>query len=501
MPAISSVALRDAAFSFGSNTDPLFSGLSVDFHRGFTGIVGANGAGKTTLLRALIGDLPLSAGQRLGPTDAVYCAQRTDAPPLGFGDFLDDWEGDACALKNQLQIEYDFMGRWHTLSHGERKRAQIAHALWLSPKVLAVDEPTNHIDSDARALLIGALSNFDGIGVIVSHDRKLLDALCAKCLWMDPPEAVVYSGGISDAMRQRNADIKANEQHRQRLLHDSRKLEKAEEARRKQASSEHKQRSKKGLGRKDSDARDKINRARVSDGNAGSGLRQFRGRREQLARELADTTIRKTYTTGIQLNSDISRRSAILRLDAGRLQISEQRSLTWPDITVRPQDRIALTGPNGAGKSSWIKHMLSLVQADPERVMVIPQETTASMAQEIHRECLELSSAELGRVMQIVSRLNSRPSRLLASHQPSPGESKKLAIALGMSRSPQVIVMDEPTNHLDLPSTEALERALLECRCAIIVVTHDEAFINNIEAEAWRLEINGGGVSTLVTEP
>ena len=61
--------------------------------------------------------------------------------------------------------------------------------------------------------------------------------------------------------------------------------------------------------------------------------------------------------------------------------------------------------------------------------------------------------------------------------------------------------MDEPTNHLDLPSTEALERALLECRCAIIVVTHDEAFINNIEAETWRLEINDGGVSTLVTEP
>ena len=74
--------------------------------------------------------------------------------------------------------------RWPTLSHGERKRAQIAVALWQQPDVLLLDEPTNHIDITAHELLIEALTSFRGIGLLVSHDRDLLDLLCQQCIFL-----------------------------------------------------------------------------------------------------------------------------------------------------------------------------------------------------------------------------------------------------------------------------------------------------------------------------
>ena len=184
-----SVALRDVTFSYDSAEHPLFADLSAHFPFGFTGVVGANGAGKTTLLRLLIGELAPSRGSIHGTTGAIYCAQRTDYPPQGLHEFLNDWGAHACELRGRLDIDLDYVERWDNLSHGERKRAQIALALWESPPVLALDEPTNHIDLRARSLLIESLQQFQGVGLIVSHDRELLDALCSQILWLQPPEA------------------------------------------------------------------------------------------------------------------------------------------------------------------------------------------------------------------------------------------------------------------------------------------------------------------------
>jgi ATPase subunit of ABC transporter with duplicated ATPase domains len=72
--------------------------------------------------------------------------------------------------------------------------------VWQAPELLAIDEPTNHIDADARALLIAALRSYKSAGLLVSHDRELLDELCDKTLFMEPPTAVLRPGGYSDAV-------------------------------------------------------------------------------------------------------------------------------------------------------------------------------------------------------------------------------------------------------------------------------------------------------------
>ena len=169
-----------------------------------TVLSGFLGSGKTTLLKVATGDLPPQAGTVSRSGLSLYVAQRTDDPPAQFEDFI--WAPDATVLKARLRVADDWPERWPTLSHGERKRAQIAVALWREPTVLALDEPSNHIDAEARRLLRAALDEFGGIGLLVSHDRTLLDELCDQTLLLDPPEAVLRPGGVTAALAEQDKD-------------------------------------------------------------------------------------------------------------------------------------------------------------------------------------------------------------------------------------------------------------------------------------------------------
>ena len=153
---------QDVSFSYDTASRPLFDGLTAHFPEGWTGIVGANGVGKTTLLRLATGDLAPRRGSVQIPGDAIYCPQRTDdAPPL-FDALIRATDGDAYEIRGRLGVEDGWLARWGTLSHGERKRAQVAVMLWRRPQVMAVDEPTNHLDLPSIACLEAALAHFAG---------------------------------------------------------------------------------------------------------------------------------------------------------------------------------------------------------------------------------------------------------------------------------------------------------------------------------------------------
>ncbi len=139
---------------------PLLENLSASFPAGWTGIAGANGAGKTTILKLATGLLRPLAGRVRFHGEAFYCARRTDEAPDSLERFLCGTDRAACELKGRLAIGKDWVERWYSLSRGERKRAQIGVMLWLQPAILALDEPTNHIDAEARNLLIAALRRF-----------------------------------------------------------------------------------------------------------------------------------------------------------------------------------------------------------------------------------------------------------------------------------------------------------------------------------------------------
>lgn len=88
------------------------------------------------------------------------------------------------ALRRDLDVEDDWPWRHDTLSCGQQKRLQVACALWQRPDLLVMDEPTNHVVSPPREAVTAALARFKGVGLLISHDRALLDALCSQCLFM-----------------------------------------------------------------------------------------------------------------------------------------------------------------------------------------------------------------------------------------------------------------------------------------------------------------------------
>ncbi|NLH47458.1 MAG: ABC-F family ATP-binding cassette domain-containing protein [Myxococcales bacterium] len=473
-------------FSYGTAPGLLFANLTLAFGRGWTGIVGANGTGKTTLVRLACGELEPLAGRISAPQPAVYCPQRTDDPPEHFAAFLAA-DGPAAYWRSRLGMEADWLRRWDTLSHGERKRAQLGAALWREPAVLGIDEPTNHLDRSALEWIAQALASFTGIGLLVSHDRELLDRLCARCVFIDPPLTRVFPGSYSAAVEQRDrADLHAARE-RERAEENVRRLERLVSRRRHEAAQSDHRLSGRHLDRHDHDGRGKLGLVRVSgkDGQAGRSQRQADSRLRQARDSLGRLPVRQAYELGIWFRGERSLRDSVVSLPAGRLPIDPARVLEFPDLRIGPEDRIALTGPNGAGKTTLLRHLLPRVALPPERVVHLPQEMDVALSREVLDQVRGLDSERLGLVMTIVSRLGSRPARLLESREPSPGELRKLLLALGIARRPHLIVMDEPTNHLDLPAITCLEDALADCPCALLLVSHDERFLRRLIRLRW----------------
>jgi len=483
------VALRDIEFSWPQAADPLFNNLSATLTVGFTGVVGVNGAGKSTLLKLLGGEIHPDAGHIEGNSDLVFCDQRTDDPPDRLDEFLSDWDAQAYELRARLAIADDSHERWLNLSHGERKRVQIGCALWQRPEVLVLDEPANHIDADARAMLRNALARYRGIGVLVSHDRDLLDALCTQVIWLSPPTATVFPGNYTQAREEHDRQTLFAQRNRDNLRAEQKALDAEVAKRRAQANGADAKRSKRGISAKDSDARDRINRAKLTgkDGTAGKLLRQIEGRAAQGAQALADTSVQKEYASGIWLSGEAARADTLWTLPAGELALGDERVLEHPRLTMKPTDRIAITGPNGSGKSTLVAAIRQQISLPAERLVVMPQELDVNQATALLNEVRALPKAQLGQVMSIVSRLGSRPERLLDSHLPSPGEVRKLMLALGIARSPFLLILDEPTNHLDVLAIESLQEALMACPCGLLLVSHDEQLLDALGVERWEI--------------
>jgi ATPase subunit of ABC transporter with duplicated ATPase domains len=198
---------------------------------------------------------------------------------------------------------------------------------------------------------------------------------------------------------------------------------------------------------------------------------------------------------GVTLTAERARGDRIFLLEAGSIPLGDGRALRFPELTLQPDDRIALTGPNGAGKSTLIRHILPLVSAP---ALYLPQELSEEESRRILEAALTEEEAAQGAILSRFSRLGSDPRLLFRSAMPSPGEIRKLVIARGLMSNPALVIMDEPANHLDMNSVELLEAALAGYAGALLLVSHDEMFLARLASKEWRISTAGGDSSLTV---
>ena len=515
--------LSNIEYTYPLAVEPTIRNVTATFPAGWTGFVGDNGSGKTTLACVVCGLLRPDAGVVSPSFFSTYCDQSTEEPPGNLEDFAVAYDRAAIKLRNELSIGDDWPWRYDTLSCGQQKRLQVACALWSAPDVLVVDEPTNHVDASTRQALFAALSKFKGVGVLISHDRVLLDALCSQCLFIANGTATMRPGGYSQASSQVALERSSAIHAREIAQKEKARTEREAQRRREEASRVQARRSGKGIAKNDSDARAKKRHYIVSgqDGKAGKLSARMQDRLEKAEDDVADSKVEKRYDAHVWLDAEPSKRKVLFRMEPGRIAVGESL-LSLPALFIGNTDHIGLVGDNGSGKTTLVKKIIAGISADTSsidtslidtsfmdatsantgradtRVLYIPQEPDMLQKEKTLKKMRELTSAQRGQVLSIVAQLNSDPDCILEGDTVSPGEMRKIMLALGILESPELLVMDEPTNYLDLGSTETLERLLSVYPGALLLVSHDTSLVSSATSITWRIQKSEDGYELVV---
>lgn len=509
-----SLEIQKLYFSYPSSHVTLFEDFSLQFNDGWTCIAGSNGCGKSTLLKLIAGLLKPDEGRivNCGQTSSgyvIYCPQETvEVPENLYSVFWSD-DNEIRRFFSMLHITEEMIARYDSLSGGEKKRIQIACALADQPTVLLLDEPTNHLDEGTVCMISDTLALFSGIGIIVSHDRSFADSLCKHTVYLynearafsGGRECVVcesYSGGLSKALELRQQNAAHNRGEWEKL--DSKA---AGEKQRSRRLAEENERSKSRLDKKNIDPRDhdakrKIDVARLGGKDRSTGDAKANLDSQIQRTEAARDSVKKSLMRKEGFSVEGAGFAKAIVIEESDIFASEEKTsykLHIPRIVINPDSKIALTGQNGTGKSLFIKHLISELEKSgrTKEVMYLPQEISEDLKNKILFDFNELEDAERGAVLSTLYRLGSEPENLQQGSV-SPGELRKLMISLAVEKPLSLLILDEPTNHMDITSVLALERALSSLSCALIVVSHDRAFlekVTDVKLHAERSENEG----------
>ena len=395
------------------------------------------------------------------------------------------------ALQAQLDGARDALGIAHVpldaplgeLSGGEAARALLAGVLLARPTVLLLDEPTNHLDLDGLEWLEGFLAGFAGAVLVVSHDRRFLDATVSQILELDGGDADAYEGGYT-AYREEKARAAA-------------RLELAYEAQQKR----HRRLE------ADIAATRGFARAHREHGEPGRAPKLKRYAKK-VAKKAQSRERRLRREIDSEEHIDKPRHGGALKVEldggAGGRLVAALRDVTagWDgepllrdvDLTVHGRDRIAITGPNGAGKITLLallerrrwRRSAGAVER-PVRAAVLPQGAGRAAGRRAGRRVRALARGRCreGEARRLLGHFGLEGDAALRPlGRLSPGERARTAIAAMVAARAELLLLDEPTNHLDFPSLEVLEAALRDYPGAIVAVSHDRAFLEAIGTRA-----------------
>lgn len=514
-----SITLSGLAYATPENRT-LFAGLDLVFNRERAGLVGRNGVGKSTLLRLIAGEATPSAGSLtvegtlgvmrqmatisanetvadlFGARDALAVLRRAEAGEATVDDLSSaDWtlEERIAGALGRVGLNAGPATPLTALSGGQRTRASLAAALFDEPDFLILDEPTNNLDREGREAVIGLLSTWRAGAIVVSHDRELLENADA-IVELTKLGATRFGGGWSAYSDRKAVELAAAEQ-------DAAHAEKAV--------TEAKQRTRLAAERSDRRASAGARKgARGDMPRISAGLRKQNAEASRgSARRLADTKVEEAGAALAAARKRIEVVQALsitlpptgLAADRRVLELEDVTAGHSPDqmpirhlsFTMAGPDRIAVTGPNGSGKTTLLslivgrlRPALGTVRLSVPAAMLDQRvdilQPDASLLDNFRR--LNPFATDNAARSALASFLFRGDAALRIVETLSGGELLRagLACVLGGPTPPQLLILDEPTNHLDLDSIAAVEAALSAYDGALLVVSHDEVFLEAI---------------------
>lgn len=500
-----SIRLSGVSFGYGANL--ILDDLSAHLQGGWYGLVGANGSGKTTLARLLAGELQPSTGTvALEPSSSLVavCEQSVEFPSDDTLALAESYDRASLRLQARLELNPAQLERCSRLSPGERKRWQLAGALAKRPDVLLLDEPSNHMDGHCRHIMLAALQRFRGLGLVVSHDRALLDALTMQTLRLIDGDLEVFPGSYSAARAAWIDERRQRVDEHERLRSQERAVvRKLADARRKRSAAASKLSARARMkGPKDADGRSVNAKGRVARAEAGLS-RQVAVRRRELARATSarnESRIERQRGGSLFLDYEPPRKGRLLDLQLPSLKAGDRLLAKNVSLTIERHSRLCITGRNGAGKSTLVRAIMAALPLPAQRVLYLPQELDDDDEDRLATTLVTMRPRAKTRILQIADALGLSPERALAGGRLSPGELRKLAIAIGLGQHVWVAILDEPSNHLDLPSIERLQSALADYPGALVLVSHDPGLVRALTGEHGE-EVALGVGSRLGTAP
>ena len=481
----------------------LFDNASLLLNRGHRiGITGANGSGKTSLFKLILGELEPDTGELdlQGDITIAHVAQETRASTRSALDFVIDGDERLRALEASLQDEavdgmqratlleeYDDAGGYsaharagellfglgfgsvqHTMSVSEfsggwRMRLNLAQALMCRSDLLLLDEPTNHLDLDAVLWLEGWLRRYDGLLLLISHDREFLDRTISRIANIEGGRLDTYTGNYSDFERirsERLANQAAAYQQQQRRASEMERF---------------------------------VERFRAKATKA----RQAQSRLKMLERMTLTAPAQVTSPFHFHFQPPDKSPDLLVSMRSVSVGYDDKPVLQKCTMNLQAGDRIALLGMNGAGKSTFIKALVGeLPLLAGERVPAAHLQIGYFAQHQVDR--LDHGSSAL----EVLSRLDrsltesqvrdhlgrfgfSGDAALQQVDTMSGGEKARLALALIVHQRPNLLVLDEPTNHLDIQMRHALSEALQSFEGALLVVSHDRFLLQAAADELW----------------
>lgn len=363
-----------------------------------------------------------------------------------------------------LKLEADFLEKpFEKLSGGEKTTVELGKLLMDRPDILLLDEPTNHLDTDAIEWLETYLRGYNGIIVVVSHDRYFLDSVVNKIVEIEDLGTQTFNGNYSCYVQQKEEQLRVQQdQHREQQ---------------------------KQIVKMENQVKTLRDWALRADNN------KFfkRAASIQIKLDKIDRIQRPVFERpNMKLHFKCNERTGNKTITAHQVskQIEDKMLFDNANLSVSYGERVALVGPNGCGKSTFVKMLLGEVTADSgilalgenAKVAYLPQEITFNNEDMTVIDCfrddviiLEGKAREyLAKFMFFGKRAYTKVSCL------SGGERIRLKLAKLLYEEVNVLILDEPTNHLDIDSIETLEEALEDFKGTILFISHDRYFISKV---------------------